>query len=51
MTFSLKPDGIRIAMEAEGTQELPETQLPVNCEESDGILFFTIRRNGGGVAG
>ena len=50
MTFSLKPDGIRIAMEAKGTQDLPETQLPVRSEESDGILFFTIRRNGGGVA-
>ncbi|MBQ2155459.1 MAG: hypothetical protein II438_03430 [Clostridiales bacterium] len=50
MTFSLKPDGIRIAMEAEGTPELPETQLPVKCEESDGILFFTIRRKEGGVA-
>lgn len=51
MTFSLKPDGIRIAMEAESTPELPEMQLPVNCEESDGILFFTIRRKEGGVEG
>ncbi len=87
MTFSLKPDGIRIAMETNGAPalpetdyaqalpetnsvprlpetnsapklpetnsvpRLPETKLPVRCEESDGVLFFTIRRSGGGEAG
>ena len=78
MTFSLKPDGIRIAMETSGdcsateadgapaspetnaaptspetnaAPALPETKLPVRCEESDGVLFFTIRRSEGGAAG
>ena len=49
MTVSILPDGIRIAMEASGKPELPQSVLPVNCKESDGLLFFTIRTavNGG----
>ncbi|MBR5421392.1 MAG: hypothetical protein IK115_09615 [Lachnospiraceae bacterium] len=50
MTVSIMPDGIRVAMEAAGTVEIPEADLPVKCMESDGLLFFTInRRNAGGA--
>ena len=39
-----KLDGeIRIVMEATGKAELPGTILPVECKESDGLLFFTVR--------
>ena len=43
MTVSILPDGVRIAMEASNEQILPETVLPVKCQESDGLLYFTIR--------
>jgi hypothetical protein len=43
MTVSILPDGVRIAMEASNEQNLPETVLPVECKESDGLLYFTIR--------
>jgi hypothetical protein len=43
MTVSIMPDGVRIAMEASNEQILPETVLPVKCQESDGLLYFTIR--------
>ena len=43
MTVSILPDGVRIAMEASNEQKLPETVLPVECKESDGLLYFTIR--------
>lgn len=44
MTVSIIPDGVRMAMEAENKLDLPVTCLPVDCKESDGVLFFTIRR-------
>ena len=28
-------------------REIPETVLPVEVKESDGVFFFTIRRKGG----
>ena len=43
MTVSILSDGIRIVMEATGKAELPGTILPVECKESDGLLFFTVR--------
>ena len=48
MTASLAPDGIRLAMEAERSPELPKTVLPVECRESDGCIFLSIRTEGGG---
>lgn len=42
MTVSILSDGIRIVMEAKGRAELPDTVLPVDCKESDGLLFFTV---------
>ncbi len=47
MTASLAPDGVRIAMEAERSPSLPLTELPVECAESDGCFFLTIRAEGG----
>ncbi len=47
MTASLAPDGVRIAMEAEQSPSLPETELPVECAESDGCFFLTLRAEGG----
>ena len=43
MTVSINKRGIRIAAEAKGEAALPETILPVEMKESDGVLFFTIR--------
>ena len=48
MTVSILSDGIRIAMEAAKKMELPVSVLPVECKESDGFLFFTIRTGIGG---
>jgi hypothetical protein len=47
MTVSLLPAGVRLAMEASETPDLPETELPVDCRESDGCTFLTIRAEGG----
>ena len=47
MTVSLFPAGLRIAMEAAQSPALPETALPVDCRESDGCFFLTIRAEGG----
>ncbi len=47
MTVSLIPAGVRIAMEAGPGFRLPETKLPVTCQESDGCLFLTIQAEGG----
>ena len=47
MTASLAPDGVRIAMEADQSRILPKTELPVDCRESDGCFFMTIRAEGG----
>ncbi|MBO4689095.1 MAG: hypothetical protein J5636_11365 [Clostridiales bacterium] len=47
MTVSILPEGIRIAAEAKEEREIPETVLPVEVKESDGVFFFTIRRKGG----
>lgn len=48
MTVSLRQDGVRMAVEADGTLALPETPLPVERKESDELTFLTIRvRNGG----
>lgn len=44
MTVSLMADGIRIAMEASEEQMLPDTSVPVDSKESDGLLFITIRK-------
>ena len=50
MTVSIMPEGIRVAMEAAGTAKLSDAVLPVECKESDGLFFFTIkRRNVGGA--
>ncbi len=51
MTVSIIPEGIRVAMETPETIELPDAVLPVTRVESDGLLFFTIKRRaaGGGV--
>ncbi|MCR5249033.1 MAG: hypothetical protein K6E50_00340 [Lachnospiraceae bacterium] len=51
MTVSIMPEGIRVAMEAETKVEIAGAVLPVTCVESDGLLFFTIKRRnaGGGV--
>lgn len=48
MTVSLMADGIRIAMEASEEQPIPETVVPVDCKESDGLLFITIRKRKAG---
>ena len=37
-----------LAMEAERSPELPKTVLPVECRESDGCIFLSIRTEGGG---
>ena len=50
MTVSIVPAGVRIAMEAREILSLPETSLPVECKESDGILFLTINNGNGGEA-
>ncbi len=50
MTVSLIPAGVRIALEADRRPELPETKLPVECQESDGCFFLTIRAEGGAGA-
>lgn len=42
MTVSILENGIRIAMEAGEEAVLNGTALPVECKESDGILFFTV---------
>ena len=47
LTVSLSPAGLRIAMEVARTPVLPETALPVDCRESDGCFFLTIRAEGG----
>ncbi|MBR0152558.1 MAG: hypothetical protein IJM26_02135 [Lachnospiraceae bacterium] len=47
MTASLSPDGIRIAMEAGQPPVIPKTVLPVECRESDGCYFLSIRAEGG----
>ena len=47
MTVSILPGGIRIAAEAKEERSIPESVLPVETKESDGVFFFTIRRNGG----
>ena len=47
MTVSLLPGGVRLAMEAGENPGLPETELPVDCRESDGCTFLTIRAEGG----
>ena len=49
MTVSLTGNGIRIAMEADRSPELPTTVLPVECRENDGCFFLTLRagREGG----
>ncbi|MBO4426112.1 MAG: hypothetical protein J5776_03815 [Clostridiales bacterium] len=50
MTVSVLPNGVRIAMEADKEQKLPKTSLPVDCKESDGILYITILSKEGGDA-
>ena len=50
MTVSILENGIRIAMEAGEKQELPNSDLPVSCKESDGILYFTVSVPEGGAA-
>ena len=47
MTVSLVPEGVRIAMEADQSPDLPQTELPVKSRESDGCFFVTIRAEGG----
>ena len=47
MTASLADKGVRIAMEADSMPSLPQTDLPVECRESDGCFFLTIRAEGG----
>ena len=47
MTASLSPDGIRLAMEADRSPALQKTVLPVECRESDGCIFLSIRTEGG----
>ena len=41
------PGGVRIAIEADESPELPETELPVEQRECDGCIFLTIRTEGG----
>ncbi len=48
MTVSILENGIRIAMEAGEELDLPVASLPVECKESDGILFFTVLAAGEG---
>ena len=48
MTVSLTPAGVRLAMEAGGTPDLPETPLPVKRTESDGLTYLTIFAKTGG---
>ena len=43
MTVSLTSDGVRIAVEATGSPELPRTILPVERKESDDYTFLTVR--------
>lgn len=51
MTVSLRPDGVRMAVETGGTLTLPQTPLPVERKESDELIFLTIRADEGrGVA-
>ena len=50
MTVSILPDGVRIAMEAEKELALPPVALPVECKESDDILYITILNKAGGDA-
>ena len=47
MTTSLAPDGVRIAVEADQSPDLPRTVLPVESKESEGCFFLTIRVEGG----
>ena len=47
---SASPDGVRIAMEAEKELALPPVALPVECKESDDILYITILNKAGGDA-
>ena len=47
MTVSLSGNGIRIAMEADQSPELPITALPIERSESDGCIFLTIQAEGG----
>ena len=47
ITVSIKPGGVRIAMETSEKLELPETILPVECKESDGLLFMTVKNEAG----
>ena len=49
MTVSILENGIRIAMEAKEQLALPATALPVNCKESDGVLYFTVSVREGGA--
>ena len=50
MTVSLTDGGIRLAVDADGAPELPETALPVEKKISEGTVFLTIRRKGGKAA-
>ncbi|MBQ9534294.1 MAG: hypothetical protein IJU78_00400 [Clostridia bacterium] len=50
MTVSMRPDGIRMAVEASGMLALPKTPLPVERKESDELTFLTIRAGDGGDA-
>ena len=47
MTVSLSGNGIRIAMEADQSPELPITALPIERSESDGCIFLTIQAEEG----
>ena len=47
MTVSLAPNGVRIAVEAEQLPTLPDLELPLECRESDGCFFLSIRVEGG----
>ncbi|MBQ3706639.1 MAG: hypothetical protein II889_01905 [Clostridia bacterium] len=47
MTVSLAVGGIRLAMETKRAPQLPRTELPVTCKESDGCWFLTIYAEGG----
>ena len=49
MTVSLVADGVRIAMEAGKSPAIPDVELPVECTESDGCFFLTIKAEGGGI--
>lgn len=42
MTVSVLSNGVRIAMEADSSLKLPETNLSVKSQESDGLQYFTI---------